>query len=355
MNPHEKPKVENESENKEKFTSIERVSGKDIGDEEARELIDGFKGMFKNQEELKKALLNTFGKRENISSEYLKLIFYERPKTLEESEIVTIANKDTNELRRKDQLPILNIPTENIYIVEEDAPWPKNFEKSSFYYPYAQFIVIREQKGNKLKYPKVIFASDVYHEMVHFKFYNALKRSERYDALGVYREGLKTLKKTDNQEPYFGNINEAIVEELTIRFVKELRENPLFKDEFDQTEKYKNEFADKKTESGEPLLNGEEYYINYSEEDSTLWTVCFTKIQERRILSKLVDKIYQKNTNDFNRKDEVFDVFVKAALTGKTIRLWRLIDGTFGKGTFRKIAETDSDINDLDKYVDSLK
>ena len=42
-------------------------------------------------------------------------------------------------------------------------------------------------------------------------------------------------------------------------------------------------------------------------------------------------------------KEEVFDLFASAALTGNLLTIGKLIDKTFGLGTFRKIGEMGND------------
>jgi hypothetical protein len=68
----------------------------------------------------------------------------------------------------------------------------------------------------------------------------------------------------------------------------------------------------------------------------------------------LLDKLYEKNTDQFSNREEVFNVFAKAMLTGNILPLGRLVDGTFGRGTLRKIGELDHDVQALEEFVESL-
>jgi len=366
MNPNEKPKIEGEPESKpeeeskkdEKFTSIVRVLGRkyeDISEEERQKFFETMEKRFRNQEEFKKDLLKDFGSKENIP-DFIRVIFFEREKTPEELEIINLVNQKTNELRRKFSLPNLNIPLENIYVVNNND-WPKEVSADSYYVPIGQFIVIREPKIKHLRSSKTIFAKNLIHEIVHFKSYNSLKKLEDFSDFNVYKTGLKNFTRSDSDKLLFGNLDEAVVEELTIKLLKSLRSHPLFEKEFERTEEAVKILSDETNTEGKPLLNGDEFYIGFDQENDEIHSADFRRVQERNILNKLIEKIYtsDKNASKFKSREEVFDMFVEAVMTGRIVHLGKLIDKTFGKGTFRKIAETDSDINKLEKYVDSLE
>lgn len=361
MNPHEQPKIESEHkpEEKEAFTSIVRVLGRkyeDISEEERQKVFKYMEKIFKDQDKLKKDLLRDFGSRENIPDEFIKTIFFERPKSPEELEIIGLANEETNKLRKKFGLSELNISPKNIYLVPYNAPWPKNYEKSdSYYVAPGQFSVVREPSVEQLRDSRLILAENVLHEMLHFKLYNSLKKLENYPMYKPYRVGLEIYERDDSSRSYFGNLDEAITEELTIRLLSKVVKHPLFKKDLEQTKKAKELFVNKKTENGESLVRGSEFYIYFDEENSMLQAAHYTKERERKSLNKLIEKIYQKNIDKFKSKDEVFYLFVQAVVTGRIIGLGRVIDNTFGKGTFRKIAEADQDINQLEELIESLK
>jgi hypothetical protein len=74
----------------------------------------------------------------------------------------------------------------------------------------------------------------------------------------------------------------------------------------------------------------------------------------RKIYATLYDKLYAANKAEFNNADEVKDLAVKAVLTGNILPLGKLIDKTFGKGTFRAIGEADADIEKLEQFIGAL-
>lgn len=365
MNSYEKPenktleKPEEEGE-KEVFTSIVRVLGRkyeDISEKEREEVFKNMEEIFRDQPKVRKVLLEAFGSPENVPDELARTMFYERKKTPQEIAIIELVNKKTNELRKKFGLPDLNVSSENVYVLPKDAFWPKDIGGSGFYYPMLQFIAIRdqcEQDTLSSGYPKLIFLADLVHEMVHFKSYNTLKKLEGSDSYYPHKIGLESFLRKDANQSFFLNLNEAIIQEMAIGIVKELERHPFLIEEVAERERVKKILAGKKTDEGKPFIVGDEYYLN-----NKLWMARFGNERERKILNLLVDKIYQKDLREgqgkYNDREEIFEVFAKAAITGKILELGKLIDKNFGSGSFRKIGELDKDLNQLEDYVASLK
>lgn len=69
----------------------------------------------------------------------------------------------------------------------------------------------------------------------------------------------------------------------------------------------------------------------------------------------LIDALYERNKNNFNDREEVFDMFAKNAFTGNMYELGKLVDKTFGRGTLRKIGKLDAHIEEQEKFIKSLK
>lgn len=310
----------------EKFSSIDQVVGK-IPATEKKEILDEQKEAFNNQffEKLRKK---------------------ERGKTREELMIIEIANRETNKLRKKYGLEDFDIPADNIHIIFE-KDWQRE-DVVALYNSLAQAVVIKERSE------KTVFLKNMLHELIHFKSYNALQvTTGENPKLAEYRCGF-TVTTRDGENRYFSNLNEAVTDELTKRIALKLFNNPLFTDEIKQTkevmEKYKNAVMD----SGEPLFNEDIYHAKLNEENHTIVRDKFTYARERKILSILTDKILAKNSKNFKNKEEVFEIFAKGMVTGNILPVGRMIDGTFGAGTLRKIAELDKDIDAQENFVKSL-
>lgn len=79
---------------------------------------------------------------------------------------------------------------------------------------------------------------------------------------------------------------------------------------------------------------------------------------QRRNLSLLIDKFFERNPGKFEHKGEVFDVFVKDMLDGNIMPLGRLLEKSFKRPGLHlilsKLAELDSDIEKQREFIESL-
>jgi hypothetical protein len=286
----------------------------------------------------------------------------EREKTLEELQIISLANEATNEARQRYGLENFDIPPENIHVVTEES-WLR--EKSvAFYNSMFQGVVVREQPA------RIVFLKKIFHEMLHFKSYNALQvTSVENSELDEYRVGL-TVHTRDGKRMYFVNLNEAVTEEMTKRFATKLFDNPLFAGEIKQTKDVITRYPRAVTGSGEPLFDEDTFYAEVAgkkswheavgrlfgvqEKSKKITTEGFTYQSERKILNTLIDKILERNQDKFQDREEIFEVFAKGMMTGNILPVGRLIERTFGNGTLRRIGELDQDMQAQEKFVNFL-
>lgn len=328
----------------EKFSSFERVVG-DIPETEKEQILQDKGERFDDQ-----SFKDLEGK--------------EREKTSEELQIIFLVDKAANEIRRRYDLKDFNIPPKNIHIIPEEA-WPTGERSGAFYSSMLQAVAVREQPA------KIVFMERVFHEMLHFKSYNALQiTANESPRLDEYRCGL-TVHARDVEKMYFANLNEAVTEEMTKEAVKKLFDNPLFVDEIKKTKEVMTRYPEAVVSgSSESLFDDDTYYAEIKSKKSWKEAVGrlfgeqekskkinvgnFTYRQERRILNVLIDKIFAKNPEKFQDREEVFEVFAKGMMTGSILPIGRLIDKSFGSGTLRRIGELDRDIQEQEKFVNSL-
>lgn len=288
----------------------------------------------------------------------------EREKTPEEMEIISLVNDMTNRIRRKYDLENFDVPPENIHIITEKK-WPKG-KSTAFFNSMLQGVAMRERLS------RLAFMKTAFHEMLHFKSYNAAHITTGENPyLAEYRLGL-TVNSRDGQKRFFVNMNEAVTEEMTRRHFKEMANRPLFAEEVRMTMDTVHKNPDAITDSGQELFNEDTFFAT-EEESGGSWrasvdrlfgslfgshvniiTENFVYKEEREMLSVLIDKIFNRNREMFKHKDAIFDVFAKGMMTGDIIPLGKLIDTSFGKGTFRKIGELDHDLDAQRRFVESL-
>lgn len=274
----------------------------------------------------------------------------EKDKTPEDKIIIELVNEATDEVLGKYGIEGFVVPENNIHIINE-KDWPDD-RGSAFYNSMAQSVAVREAPA------KIVFLKKLFHEMLHFKSYNALQVTTGDDSkIDQYRVGL-TVVTRDGERQYFKFLNEAVTEELTKRFSTQLFDEEIFSEEQERTYEIMERYPDCKRNNGERLFDGEVFYAETMDSDTwkdavgrifgkernrEIMTEGFTYREEREFLSLLVYRLYDANTDYFKDREEVFDLFAKAALTGNLLTIGKLIDKTFGQGTFRKIGEMGND------------
>lgn len=268
-------------------------------------------------------------------------------------------------MRRKYGLDNFDIIQENIHVITEED-WPRE-KSTAFFNSMLQAVAMREKLSN------LAFTKTVFHEMLHFKSYGAVQITTGENTeLDEYRLGL-TVHTRDGEKMYFVNLNEAVTEEMTKKFVRKLLENPLFVDEIKQTRDVIVRHPQAVTDSGDLLFDEDTFYAEIEGKKSwresadrlfgrrvlgsgatKILIESFTYKPERKILNTLIDKLFEKNTEEFQDREEVFDIFCKGMMTGNILTVGRLVDRTFGRGTLRQIGELDQDIEAQMEFVNSL-
>ena len=156
---------------------------------------------------------------------------------------------------------------------------------------------------------------------------------------------------------YFVNLNEAVTEEMTKRFAKKLLVNPLFAEEMLQTREVIKNHPQAVTDSGKPLFDEDTFYAEIKGKSGSRTLISkesFTYQPERKVLNILINKLFDKNQDNFQDREEVFEVFAEGMMTGNILPVGKLIDGTFGRGTLRKIGELDEDIEAQQEFISQL-
>jgi len=151
-------------------------------------------------------------------------------------------------------------------------------------------------------------AITTFHELLHtLASYNAIQ-VKTDGQLDWYRSGFSILSR-DGKTKMFHHLDEALVGHATKRFVNEvLRQRPDFTAEIEQIE------------------------FGEGEVDST-------RQRELTDFLEYLDVVLERNESEFSDTEEILDLFMKAQVTGNILPVARLIEKTFGKGSFRKLSE----------------
>lgn len=241
---------------------------------------------------------------------------------------------------KKNMKMVKDIPNaEDIYNSKK-----KEFEQDIDYFSYQSGIKIETKEANKEKMIEDLTKNIPNTEDV-CDFLREGKRKEHYHGLG--------------------NLNEALTEELAIRFQKnELRNIPNLKEEIDLIDEYvAQEKKSGKEINPDDVLSARKkiIYTIENKESYEIEAEMASYQKQREILNILIDKLYENNKDTFRDREEVFDLIAESSFTGNLVgeKSWaRLIDKTFGKDTFKELVDTDKIIgatNRLKKFVENLK
>lgn len=256
----------------------------------------------------------------------------EREKTPEEVKVIALANDATNRLLERRGLTPFTVPAKNIHVVKGNVQFTDQFVEEAgdaFYRMTTENICISTL-------PLMPFAHRVVHELRHMKGYNVLQVIEvagsngRHFISEIYRAGLISRGRNRKREA-FRALEEAIVEEDTARLLKEVFADPLFLKDRQQTAHLLSRYFTK----GKTNTNG----IYYAYEDGSEIR-CYSPayIEERKSLKMLLEKIVGKNRRRFASTDEVFEIFARASMQGNMLPVARLMESTFGKGSFSRLS-----------------
>ncbi len=193
-------------------------------------------------------------------------------------------------------------------------------------------------------FPKLKFVGSLVHEMLHFNSFNSLNRSidKKTDELVIKkrRSGLNVYIRGES-EPYFNDLDEAVITELAIRFDwRHFADLEFIKEEFKNMEDFRRRLYMKgKKETADEL---EAVAVEVVGQSSSLYTATSIRrsySDERKMLWTIINEIYKDNKDKFSNTEEIFGIFAGAVMSGKLLPVARLIEKTFGKKTFRTIGE----------------
>ena len=263
--------------------------GKGLTAEGKSRILESSAEWFSNQSKLRGELEEALGSKE-------------REKTADELEIIELVDSATNELLEKHGLSPLRLSPDHIHLLRHEA-YEKLFQGApkggGRYIPPYQAILFSDLGPDA----RLEFAQTLYHEMIHFKFWNSLQVTEPDKKLQTYRAGLAVVSR-DGKDLSLEDLNEAVVEDLVEQFyATTLRNHPLFTEEL--------------AERGRPPRGYSRELGDYRE---------------------LLDTLGRESGGEYTINN-LRKQFVCAAATGRLLPLARVIECILGKGSFRSFVE----------------
>ena len=332
---------------REKFRTEPKIEYREEKHSSVRKIIGSASEEHKGK--IKEEMKRRFDNQDSVWEYVPGLKEKEIEKTPEEIEIIKLVNNKTNEFLSKLELEKFNVFTNNVHLFKQKDYQEFLGDGLAEFFPYGQNIFISGTQS-RLK-----FTESCIHEMSHFKSFQTFQAKEKKPA--VMRQ-IGLLIDIKPKKKLFEHLNEAVTEEVTKRiFYSLISQKPkLLEKEIEETERIKKEFLARGNDKNnvDDIYFAQTYPVSINgKKEYTTETEGFHYFQERKILNNLIEKIYLKNKDKFKDKEEVFDLFAKSAFTGK-LSWGILIDRTFGKGTFKRLAQLDKNVDELEKFVDNL-
>lgn len=289
----------------------------------------------------------------------------EHPKELEG--LIPDINTQLREFLKKYDIDSVDIPEKNIHIVDQTKltaqqieTLKEQFEKvNGIYSPENQHIgmLLDYQQGKKLA-----FLQTLVHEMLHVNSFLSFQKLNPQEGdrghrvvmrsedegeeslfLGLRRMGFRI--QSHDGTVYFSDLDEALITELTMRFDRNyFSQIPEVAEEYTQRrqaiERQSHRSGHRTEKLQEQLAT-----IESRQDDDGRWTVtlkAYSYDEERSKLNALIDDLFKKNKSRYPTREDVFDLFAKATLSGRLLPIARLIERTYGRGSFRTMAEKPS-------------
>lgn len=284
--------------------------------------------------------------RDQVSSSFAdKLRMLEYPKHDFERVAIKDINQLLNEISKELNLPTFDIPEANIYSVPkslyQEIDGRGNTDSDGFTAYQEQAIVLNSESLDHA-YSRITV---LLHEMIHLKGFVSLETDETETELR--RGGLKIRssikKKREHQRNlrHFIGLNEAVVSELEKRiFPKVIERNPHLAHEREVLKSERGKAGLAHAMKKEHLPEDEFAYA-YAKGDSPKedgWEgYMFPYHHQRMVLSYILEAIQKTYPEEFPTRDDVFRIFLMAHFGGQLKPLARVIEDTFGTGSFRMV------------------
>lgn len=286
-----------------------------------------------------------------------KMLKAEREKTSQEREIVLQILSFLPEFVKQYGGESVPLRPEHVHVFEyKDIPEENKKELGSIRGHYnneiqgAWVVIDREEENN------LTFAQRLAHELIHFYAFQCAdvpdKETKKISEANRIEGFLIKIRDEKGEEQlYFNDWNEAMTEELTIKFDEEYFKsistlaNDLVHREEART--YRAESHPKLTRKQivRDIANITTIQLKDTMQSKPgaspgMWrsTIEGYKFEEARFTcAKIMGDIADKYPDKFTSMEEVFEIFARAYFTGRMLPVARLIEQTYGRGSFRRM------------------
>lgn len=294
---------------------------------------------------------------------YEELSRFEYQKSNEENLIISFANEETNKLMEEIGVAPVNISPDNVHIISSEAY--QNFG-GGIGFAKTDFMmegIIVDAKVRSIS--PVVFALAVMHEILHlkgkqvFQLGKISKDGEEMIFKTMLREGISVSASQKSilegkKHIHFVGLEEAIVESQVKKLMPKILALEIFRNYRQWLLSPEGEMAQKEAERRAESLSIPQGEISWLEKEGREWTA-FAYLAQRQVLAYVCEEIQKQFPDKYKSADEVFREFLKAHFTGRLLVVGRLVEETFGKGSFRLLGSMGIDQNNALLCLEALQ
>jgi len=307
------------------------------------------------KKEIEQFLYDHFESLSPQEQEQLKKLEY--PKSEKELALINFANEETSRLMQESGIEPYDIPEKNLHIIPSDF-----YRNSTRGRGTAAAFNIKQGILFDAQYFRdnpVSFGSATLHEMLHLKAHLSIEVQEEDEKIEKtpYREGVTVIALQKHgyygkYHEHFDGLHEAIVAETEKRLLVKLLDTPELAAEKEwlmsaEAKEMKKELVEKEGISEDDII-----WVGKKGKDD--WeTVSY--FQQRNVLNYVCAEIQKQFPEQFQNPDEVYKVFLNAHFTGRLLPIGRLVENTFGEGSFRMLGNMNIEDESGVLHLESLK
>lgn len=226
----------------------------------------------------------------------------ELDKSERDLEIIRFVNESVAKCLQKYEREAHNTPLEKIHILREGGVQEYTNDKLRMgAHSVKSGSVLIDRVSSDVQFAIILF-----HEQLHNGSYKVLQFTKgKKKKIEPYRVGI-TVTTRDGTKNYLEDLEEAVIQLLTEKFYEnEILPSPIFSTEVENQE-----------------------IAPY-----------FSRGRESEGLNRIVDDIWLRKQDYFELREDVEEIFINAQINGRLLPLARLVERTYGKGSFRNLAE----------------
>ncbi len=270
----------------------------------------------------------------------------------EEIALIRFAEDVTNEAMRKAGVKPFEIPLNHYHVLPAEV-YEKHFSgnATTYRYKWSESIFMNADSVNR----KVLFGSITLHELMHVKSHRTLHVIATDTGLEINhrRDGVSVISNKAEEGEFFRGLHEAIVATQEKISFPDMLSIPEMKDdknfwESSEAATYRQEMSEYTGVPADDFL-----WVQPVGDTGIEWRQ-FSYHHHREVLKFICEKI-QETYSEYADWVGVYEEFRNAHFNGDLLKIARLVEDRFGKGSFRILGEMTNDDESAIQCLEKMK